>query len=72
MASKQPLKLFDVKKKMYRAFLAVESFIKHSVFRRKRNVIIIGEADTPILRNICEKLQKYWMITHLQCRSSSN
>jgi hypothetical protein len=65
MASKQPLKLFDVKKKLYNAFLKVESFMWHSVLRNKRKVVIIGEADTPVFKRMHEKLNKNWIITHL-------
>jgi hypothetical protein len=52
MASKQPLKLFDVKNRLYNAFLRLQTFVWHTVLRNKRSVIIIGGADTAVFKTM--------------------
>lgn len=65
MASKQPLKLIDIKGKAIKLSLQLASFLKYSVFRQKKNILIIGEANSPILQQLNNSLMDKWNIFHL-------
>lgn len=56
MASKQTLKLFDFKNKLISTYIRFAHFVRYSILMRKKEIVIIGNTDDPIISNLIEKL----------------
>lgn len=50
MASKQSLKLFDIKNKLINLALKMNDFFTYSLLRRKKEVLIIGDTNHPVVQ----------------------
>jgi len=71
MASKQPLKIFDLKKGLYKMWLNSGKFVKHTLLRNKKQVCIVGEEDTPFCNLLKEKMKDRWEIVQINCKFDS-
>ncbi len=56
MASKQPLKLFDLKLMGLKAWLKTKYFVKYTLLMQKKNMLIIGDDKSDFYQNFSQKL----------------
>lgn len=59
MASKQTLKLFDIKNKLISTYIRFAHFVRYSILMRKKETVIIGNANDPIICSLVDKLSKH-------------
>ena len=66
MASKQSLKLFDIKNKLIGMSLRTADFLRHSLLRTNREMLIVGDLTNPVVDKIREKVsQGNWNATYV-------
>ena len=63
MASKQSLKLIDIKGRLRGLALKLEDFIRHTILLKKRELLIIGEKDHPVVEQLVKTMPKSWVVT---------
>jgi hypothetical protein len=50
MASKQPIKLFDLKKMVEKTWLKTRHFVKYTLLMQKKNILIIGDDQSDLYK----------------------
>jgi hypothetical protein len=60
MASKIPPQLLNVGKTLYTWSIRVSKFFKHRLLTKRKNILIIGEDNTPLYLSLQPKLVKTW------------
>lgn len=66
MASKQRLKLFDLKNKLISSYIGLAHFVRYSILMRKKETVIIGNASDPIVCLLVDKLSPQHKITIIE------
>lgn len=71
MASKQTVKLFDLKKKFISSALKLHDLLLYGLLRRKKEALIIGNASDPVINRILKTLSSRCNITLIDDQSLS-
>ena len=65
MASKQGLKLFDIKNKLISVYIRLTDVLKYDLLRQQKELLIVGDGQHPLLKSIVALMGGRWRITHL-------
>jgi hypothetical protein len=65
MASKQPFKLFDIKKMALKTWLNTRDFVKHNILMQKKNILIIGDDTSGFYKQFTDNLSSRWSVNNL-------
>jgi hypothetical protein len=72
MASKQGAKLFDITNKLLSVYLRVGDFMRHSVFMRRRELLIIGDDQHLIVKQLSQQMSRKWGVTVIGTRAPTS
>lgn len=66
MASKQSLKLFDIKNKIISTYVRFAHFVRYSILMRQKEMLVIGNSSDPVISELVAKMSGKFKITIIE------